>query len=155
MFCGYREADRKTPFTKGYLLTWIDLTLGRDAGIRKAIEVTGKRLIDEEDRNPVVHRIRMICDLIVAAAVHKEILSKDFLREKLGCTEGELDRAILRTMQLYSDIAEIKLFDAVPPLLPDEHSRMRTYQRQFNLERTIFERRKAQPTEPATTSSLQ
>lgn len=109
---GYREADRETPFTKGYLLTWVDCTLGRDAGIRKAIEVTSHRLIDEENRNPVVHRIRMIRDLIVAAAVHKEILSKDFLREKLGCTESELDRAILRTMQLYSDIVEIKLFDA-------------------------------------------
>jgi hypothetical protein len=111
---GYREADRESPFAKGYLLTWIDTALGRDAGIRKAIEVTGERLIDEEDRNPVVRRIRMIRDLIVAASVHKEILSKDFLRDKLDCSESELDRAILRTMQLYSDIAETKLFDSYP-----------------------------------------
>jgi biotin operon repressor len=111
---GYREANRETPFRKGYLLTWIDCTLGRDAGIRKALETTSLRLADEEATNPVIRRIRIIRDCIVTASAQKELVSKDFLRDKLDCSETMLDTAISRVMQLYPDIAQVKLFDAYP-----------------------------------------
>jgi hypothetical protein len=49
---GYREGDRETPFAKGFLLTWIDDSLGRDNGLRNALAATSSRLDDEEDTNP-------------------------------------------------------------------------------------------------------
>jgi hypothetical protein len=111
---GYREANRETPFRRGYLITWIDCTLGRDAGLRKAFETTSSRLIDEEATNPVIRRIRIIRDCVVTALMQKELVSKDLLRERLECSETELDTAVFRVMQLYPDIAQVKLFDAYP-----------------------------------------
>jgi hypothetical protein len=111
---GYREANRETPFRRGYLITWIGCTLGRDAGLRKAFETASRRLIDEEATNPVIRRIRIIRDCVVTASMRKELVSKDLLRERLDCSETELDTAIFRVMQLYPDIAQVKLFDAYP-----------------------------------------
>jgi hypothetical protein len=111
---GNREANRETPFRKGFLLTWIDCTLGRDAGIRKAFETTSARLVGEECTNPIIHRVRAVRDSVVAASMQKELVSKEFLREKLDCSETELDTAVSRAMQLYPDIAQVKLFDAYP-----------------------------------------
>ena len=111
---GYREADRETPFTKGFLITWVDASMGRDAGIRKALEVTSARLVGEEDANPFMVRIRLLRDSIVVASERKDLVSKDFLRRKIGCTQYELDTTITRAKELYADIVEVKLFGAYP-----------------------------------------
>jgi hypothetical protein len=93
---GYREGDRETPFKQGYLITWVDDTLGRDNGLRNALTATSGRLNDEEDTNPFMMRIRIIRDCVVTAGAQKQIVSKDFLKGKLHCTSYELDTSIRR-----------------------------------------------------------
>jgi hypothetical protein len=111
---GYREGDRETPFKRGYLISWVDSSLGRDSGLRKAFEASSKRLEQEKDCNPFMQRIRVVRDCVVTAATQKQVVSREFLRDRLHCTAYELDTAIRRAMELYRDIAEVKLFDSYP-----------------------------------------
>ena len=109
---GYRSHDGETPFTEGYLLTWIDRDKPREAAICEAVQKTERKLKDRETGNPLLHRIHRIRDLLIEASQLRDLASFNFLQSKLGCTEHEAEVALKRTLQLYPDMQETKLFDA-------------------------------------------
>lgn len=109
---GYRTHENETPFKEGYLLTWIDPNKSRDEALDEAIRRTNKALADRSSTSPVIGRIRLIRDQIIEASKLKDLVGFDYILNKLGCSEHEAKRALKRTMQLYSDIKEIKLFNA-------------------------------------------
>lgn len=108
---GYRAHGRQTPFKEGYLITWIDQEKPRDQAMKEAVERTEKALAEERASMPILSRIRQIRDLLIEAQELKDIVSFDYIKNKLGCTEYEAEVAIKRAMQLYSDIKEVKIFN--------------------------------------------
>jgi hypothetical protein len=108
---GYRTHDRETPFVKGYVITFIDQSKSRDEAIAEAVERTNRALADCASTNPVLERVRIINDTVVASARLRDIVSVQFLQEKLACSEHELEAALTRAMQLYPAIQQTKLFE--------------------------------------------
>jgi hypothetical protein len=109
---GYRTESGQTPFPQGYLITWIDSSKPREQALAEAVERTNKALVGEMSSSPIIERVHMIRDTIIAATKMKELVGVDFLKQKLGCGEGEAERAIERALQLYPDLKEVKLFGA-------------------------------------------
>ena len=108
---GYRTHDRETPFVKGYVITFIDQSKSRDQAIAEAVERTNKALTDCASTNPVLERVRIINDTVVASARLRDIVSVQFLNEKLACSEHEREAALIRAVQLYPAIQQTKLFE--------------------------------------------
>ena len=73
----------------------------------EAIQKTNKVLENRSSLNPIVERIHMIRD----ARAFRDLLSSIYLQNKLGCSENEIDHALERTLQLYPDLKEMKLFN--------------------------------------------
>jgi len=109
---GYRTDSRQTPFTQGYLLTWIDPDKPREQALAEAVERTNKALAGEISTSPIIERVHIIRDMIIEATKLRELTGASFLRQKLTCSENEAERAIERALQLYPDLKEVKLFDA-------------------------------------------
>jgi hypothetical protein len=109
---GYRTHDQETPFKEGYLLTWVDSSLPKEQAIEEAVERTNTRLADRAATNPLVHRVHLIRDLVIEGTKLRDLTSLEMLQNKIGCTGYELASAIERTLQLYPDILETKLFNA-------------------------------------------
>lgn len=105
---GYRTGAGETPFNEGYLITWIDPSKPREQAIEDAVERTEAALM--EKATPIMMRIRQIRDLVIEASKLGEIISLEYLQNRLGCSEYELETALKRAMQLYPDIKELKLF---------------------------------------------
>jgi len=108
---GYRTHDRQTPFKEGYLITWIDQEKPREKALEEAVEKTNRVLSQRASTNPVIERVHMIRDQIIEAAKLRDIVSFEFLQNKLGCSLYEAETAINRALQLYPDIKTIKLFN--------------------------------------------
>lgn len=108
---GYRTHGRQTPFKDGYLITWIDPSKPREQTIEEAVERTNKALAERSSISSIVERIHLIRDQIIEATKLKDIVSFEFIQNKLGCSEGEAEGAIKRAFQLYPDLKEIKLFN--------------------------------------------
>jgi hypothetical protein len=108
---GYRSHDRETPFAKGFVLSTIDQSKSRDQAIAEAVERTNKALAECASTNPVLERVRIINDTVVASARLRDIVSVQFLHQKLSCTEHELEAALTRAVQLYPAIQQTKLFE--------------------------------------------
>jgi hypothetical protein len=108
---GYRTEQRQTPFKEGYILTWIDQDEPREQAIEEAIQRTDKVLAKRSSTNPIVERIHSIRDIVIESTKLRDIVSSTYLKHELGCSEYELQRAIERTLQLYPDIREVKLFN--------------------------------------------
>jgi predicted ArsR family transcriptional regulator len=109
---GYRSDDRQTPFKEGYLLTWLDQSLPREAAIQEAIERTDQTLQDRSSTNPVIERVHGVRDKVIGSSKLRELTGVTYLQSELGITEYELETAIEKVKQLYPDIREIKLFNA-------------------------------------------
>lgn len=109
---GYRTDQRQTPFKEGYILTWIDKQKPRDSALEEAIQKTNKILENRSATNPIVERIHIIRDAIIESTKLRDLLSSSYLQNKIGCSENELDHALERTLQLYPDLKEVKLFNA-------------------------------------------
>jgi hypothetical protein len=107
---GYRTDSGQTPFREGYLVTWIDPDKPREAALEEAIQATNKVLANKATKNPIVERIQMIRDQIIEATKLKDLVSFDFLQNKLSCSVHEAESAIKRALQLYPDLKEMKIF---------------------------------------------
>jgi len=108
---GYKTGENETPFQNGFIVTYLDGNIIRDDSIREAVKRTDQILLGTMTRSPIIERIQRVRDIVISYTQLKEIVSHEFLLNKLGCSKSELDYAIKRTMQLYSDIKMVKLFD--------------------------------------------
>ena len=104
---GYQSHDQRSPFKKGFILTWIDQDLPRDQAIKEAFERTSKVLSENATSNSIHEKIRLIRDQLLTA---KEILSFSYLRTILRCDVDKAKRALRRARQLYTDIKQVKIF---------------------------------------------
>jgi hypothetical protein len=109
---GYRGHDRQSPFKEGYLITWIEQGIDRDKALREAIDRTNKALANRESTNSVIQRIHRVRDLILESSNLRDLASFSYLQNGIACSEKETENAVSRALQLYSDLKEIKLFDA-------------------------------------------
>ena len=109
---GYRSDDRQTPFKEGYLLTWIDKNKDRDQALQEAIERTTKALVKQGSTSPIIERVHRIRDMIIEASKLRDLVSFDYIQTKLECSDGQAEEAVRRTLQLYMDLKEVKVFGA-------------------------------------------
>lgn len=109
---GYRMHDKQTPFKDGYLLTSIDLGKPREQAIEEAIQKTNSILDSKASTSPVIERIHLIRDQVLEATKLRDLVSFEFIQNKLDCSLYEAEGAISRALQLYPDLKEIKLFNA-------------------------------------------
>ena len=107
---GYRTDSGQTPFREGYLVTWIDPDKPREIALEEAVQATNRVLANKSTKNPIVERIQMIRDQIIEATKLEDLVSFDFLQDKLSCSSYEAESAIKRALQLYPDLREIKIF---------------------------------------------
>ena len=105
---GYQSHDQRSPFKKGFILTWIDQEKPRDQAIREAFERTSRVLSENATSNSIHEKIRLIRDQLLTA---NELLSFSFLRTILKCDVDKAKRALRRAIQLYADIRQVKIFD--------------------------------------------
>ena len=105
---GYQSHDHRSPFKKGFILTYIDQDLPRDKAVIEAFERTSRVLIENPTSNTIHERVRLIRDQLLTS---NELLSLAYLRNTLGCPIDKVKLAIKRAKQLYSDIKEVKVFD--------------------------------------------
>lgn len=108
---GYRTHDKQTPFKDGFLLTWIAPNKSREKAIEEAIQRTNNALAHRSASSPVIERIRNVRDIILQSTKLKNLVSTDFIKNKLSCSDYELRTAVNRVLQLYPDIKEVKLFN--------------------------------------------
>jgi len=109
---GYRSHDRQTPFKEGYLLTWIDRDKPRTDAIGEAVERTEKALAGRASTNPIIERVHRIRDMAIAASKTRDLLSFPYIVEELKCSDYEAEQALMRALQLYPDLREVKVFGA-------------------------------------------
>jgi DNA-binding MarR family transcriptional regulator len=105
---GYQTHDGRSPFRKGFLLTFIDQDKPRDTSIREAFERTDKMLLENPTSNTIHERVRLIRDQLLTT---NELLSLSYFKSILGCDVDSAKRALKRAGQLYSDIEQVKIFD--------------------------------------------
>jgi DNA-binding MarR family transcriptional regulator len=105
---GYQSHDQRSPFKKGFILTWIDQDLPRDKAIKEAFERTNKVILENPTSNTIHERIRLIKDQLLTS---NELLSMAYLRNILHCDIDSAKRALKRARQLYPDIKQVKIFD--------------------------------------------
>jgi len=111
-FRGYRTAEHETPFGPGYIVTFIDPNRDRSIAVAEATQRTQLLLEGGSHANPLADRIRMIRDELLKARELKEIVSLNFLQQRLHCSENQLRFALNRAMQLFKDeIREINIFN--------------------------------------------
>jgi len=108
---GYRTGYGETPFKEGFLITWLDPAKQREKAIEEAIRRTERALVEKSNSSPVMQRIHVIRDQLIEASKLHDLVSFEFLQNKLGCSEYELETALKRAMQLYPEIREVKLFN--------------------------------------------
>jgi DNA-binding HxlR family transcriptional regulator len=107
---GYRTGYGETPFKEGFLITWLDPSKQREKAIEEAIQKTEKALVEKSNSSPIMQRIHIIRDQVIESSKLNDLVSFEFLQNKLVCSEYELENALKRAMQLYSEIKEVKLF---------------------------------------------
>lgn len=108
---GYKTDQRQTPFKEGYVLSWIDQEKPRDQAIEEAVVRTNTILANKSTTNPIIERIQKIRDAVIESTKLRNLVGFSYLQDKIGCSENELEHAVERTLQLYPDLREIKLFN--------------------------------------------
>jgi hypothetical protein len=119
---GYRADAKETPFKDGFLITWIDQRKPREESVEDAVERTNKVLENNPYETSIISRIHTIRDQIIAAAKIKDIVSVEFIKNKLGVSEAEAERALTRALQLFPELKQMKLFNAYRYLYYDSMS---------------------------------
>jgi len=104
---GYQSHDQRSPFSKGFILTYIDQRASRDRAVKEAFERTSKMLLDNPTTNTIHEKIRLIRDQLLTT---NELLSLTYLKHVLNCPIDQVKRAIKRPKQLYPDIKEVRIF---------------------------------------------
>ncbi len=93
-------------------MTWIDSNKPREQAIEEAIKRTNKILEGTSSTSPIIERIHVIRDQVLGATKLRDLVSFEFIQNKLGCTLYEAEGALARALQLYPDLKVVKLFDA-------------------------------------------
>jgi hypothetical protein len=119
---GYRGDARETPFKDGYLITWVDQKLPREKALEEAVERTNKVLESNPYETSIISRIHIVRDQILVSAKVKDIVSVDFIKNKLGVSEAEAEKALSRALQLFPELKQLKLFNAYRYLYHDSMS---------------------------------
>jgi hypothetical protein len=111
---GYQTHDSQSPFQEGYLITWIEQGGGSDLdALKQAVLRTNEALKDNASTNPLVQRVLAIRNLVVSETELGRVTSINQIKDMLkASTDTEAESAIMRAMQLYPSLKEIKLFDA-------------------------------------------
>jgi len=109
---GYRTDQRQTPFKEGYLVAWIDPEKPREKAIEEAVKRTEVALAGRAATSPIIQRVHRIRDIVLMATKTRELVSQSFIVRELGCSEYEAEGALQRALQLYSDLKDVKLFNA-------------------------------------------
>jgi len=104
---GYNSHNRRSPFQRGYILTWIDQDKPRDQALKEAFERTNRILTTQGTSNAIIERARMIREQLLTS---KELLSQEYLLNVLGCTKSQLRDALKRAMMIYRDIKKVDIF---------------------------------------------
>ena len=108
---GYRTGRGETPFKEGFLITWLDPSKPREEAIEEAIRRTEMALVERSNSSKVMQRIQIVRDQVIEASELNDLVSFEFLQNKIGCSEYELETALKRAMQLYPEIREVKIFN--------------------------------------------
>ena len=108
---GYRTGRGETPFKEDFLITWFDLSKPREEAIEEAIRRTEMALVERSNSSKVMQRIQIVRDQVIEASKLNDLVSFEFLQNKIGCSEYELETALKRAMQLYPEIREVKIFN--------------------------------------------
>jgi hypothetical protein len=109
---GYRTHDRQTPFKEGFLITWIDAVKPRKQALEEAVERTNRALDHAVSMSPIVQRVHTLRDVVIESTKLRDLTSFEFILNTLRCTVYEAENALVRTLQLYPDIRETKIFNA-------------------------------------------
>jgi len=104
---GYNSHNRRSPFQRGYILTWIDQDKPRDEAVMEALERANRILTTEATSNVVYERARMIREQLITL---NELVSREYLRNVLKCTKSKLYEALKRVMTIYHDIKKVEIF---------------------------------------------
>jgi hypothetical protein len=64
---GYRTHNAQTPFKNGFVVTWVDSYKFREKVLEEAVERTNKILADKTSTNPIIQRVHMIRDIVIAS----------------------------------------------------------------------------------------
>jgi len=105
---GYQMHSKRSPFRKGYVITWIDQDLPREQAVKEAFQRTNRIIVEESSSNVVLERVRMIRDQLVVA---DDLLSMDYFQNVLNCSRDQVRRALKRALQLYLDIKVVRVFN--------------------------------------------
>jgi hypothetical protein len=105
---GYQSHDHRSPFSKGFILTYINQNSPRDQAVKEAFERTNSVLTEHPTSNTVHERVRLIRDQLLTT---NELLSLAYFKHVLNCTIYKVKLALRRAKQLYADIKEVKVFD--------------------------------------------
>jgi len=105
---GYQTHNGRSPFRKGYVITYVDQGLPREEAVKEAFQRTNSVIVEESSSNKVLERVRMIRDQLVVA---NDLLSMDYFQNVLNCSRDQVRRALKRAMQLYSDIKVVRIFN--------------------------------------------
>jgi len=108
---GYKTDSRQTPFKKGYLITWIDQEKPRREAIKEAIDRTDAVLKGRLAGSPLMERVHRIRDLVIEHTQLRKLASFSYLENDLNCGHYKVEHALKRTLQLYPDLKEVKLFN--------------------------------------------
>lgn len=90
---GYQSHDQRSPFSKGFILTWIDQEKPRDQAVREAFERTNKVIVENPTSNTIHERIRLIRDQLLTS---NELLSLIYIRNVLNCPVDKVKQALRR-----------------------------------------------------------
>jgi hypothetical protein len=94
------------------LLTWIDQGKQRDQALQKAIDRTTEALARQSSTSPIIERVHRIRDMIIESSRLRDLVAFDFIQNKLECSDAKAEEAVRRALQLYTDLREVKVFDA-------------------------------------------
>ncbi len=111
---GYQTHDSQSPFQEGYLITWIEQDGSGGLGaLKQAVLRTNEALKDNASINPLVQRVLAIRNFVVSETELGRVTSVNQVKDTLkAATDTEAESAIMRAMQLYLSLKEVKLFDA-------------------------------------------
>lgn len=85
----------------------------REEAIEEAVERMNRALEGRVASSPLTERIQRIRDVIVEHSRPKNLVSLTYLENKLGFTPYQAKYTVSRALQLYPDVKEVRLFNAL------------------------------------------
>jgi len=93
------------------LITWLDPDMPREKAIEQAVWRTNRALKGRISSSPLMERVHRIRDIIIEHSKLRKLVSFTYGQNKLDCTPYQAEHAMGRSLQLYPDLKELKLFN--------------------------------------------